>query len=526
MSDTYASAASSNLANPITAWLKNWQANQGKVIRAHDQAVQAKWLASLLLRLKDADLDASMECGKTKTSLREIAERLKSACYVNTPEPALDTLSQYGIDGKSVLNPAVLALGLHATVLYADPSFNWREVATILEVGFNFPSLHKDTCARFGFTWQEREQMRFALGEYKPLPWAGKLPVIENHFTHPSMEEKGLLAYTENSEKGERDVQKRIKPGRYLKEFYPNLAGAEIEQLQAKVISAEVQFTSDADEIEAIYVKGPGSCMAGTLGRPKGQHPTRGYAGGDLAVAYILNKDGKYAARSIVWPGKKVYYYAYGDCGRLHAALEALGYRQGGQYCFQGARMRKQPCKDQPGFVLMPAFDGHGCFRVDPQDEDFVIVDKSGPLACGGGVLKVPVSVTCGCGCGKKTSGPIEVHANGAHKPAQHWAPGCLKLAQGEGRIAICAHTGKQLPKECLTPVYWGNRREAVQVCLASRQTNCIKAANGRWYRTGAFRLIQLDSGEVWQVDDLQAAGTHVLVDGLWVSKEAAMQAA
>ncbi len=101
--------------------------------------------------------------------------------------------------------------------------------------------------------WQARERQRMQTGHYVDVPfanaigpaewWRGAIAVhslgdlraangprydhmynqaiachgrAQYHYAHVSMADKTKLAYTENSEKGQRDIQTQIKPGAYL----------------------------------------------------------------------------------------------------------------------------------------------------------------------------------------------------------------------------------------------------------------------------------------------------------------------
>ncbi len=294
-------------------------------------------------------------------------------------------------------------------------------------------------------TWQLREELRFASGHYKPLPWANKLKPIEGHYAHISVKDPNLVAYTESREKGERDIQAPMKPGRYLKQFYPDLSASEITALQALLGTAtDVKFATDPDEIEKIYSEGPTSCMAGPnagMGSQVSGHPARCYGGGDLAVAYLTNKKGQCNARSVVWPEKKLYYLVYGD-SRLTNRLQELGYRAGGSWCFQGAKLKRQPNTARPGSVLMACVDGHGIFSL--ADDEHLIIDRNGHLQWSGhGYMDVPTPVVCGCGCGKKgdpkTMGPVWPSKDNKE---QRWQVACRDAAYKAKTLAYCHASG------------------------------------------------------------------------------------
>jgi hypothetical protein len=147
---------------------------------------------------------------------------------------------------------------------------------------------------QFDLPWQTREQGRLLCGLYQPVPWADKLPAIAGHYVHLSTENSCLVAYTQDADRGAKDIQTSIKPGRYLTRFYPDLASHVIRDLQSGVHrSANLQFAVTPDEIERVYLDGPCSCMS----RPASSydshcHPVRVYGDSDLRLAYVTNDGG------------------------------------------------------------------------------------------------------------------------------------------------------------------------------------------------------------------------------------------
>lgn len=179
--------------------------------------------------------------------------------------------------------------------------------------------------------WCKREAERFKT-IYKDLPWykEGVLKPIENHYAHISNEDKSLIAFTENADKGARDIQTKIKPGKYLKKYYPNLSDATIRDLAMKIEKdgLNVFFAVTPDEIEDVYLKGPKSCMSEkATAYSSSMHPVRVYGNSDVQVAYLKNK-GDITARALVWPEKKHIGRIYGDAERLTTELAKLGYRR------------------------------------------------------------------------------------------------------------------------------------------------------------------------------------------------------
>ncbi|WP_176593391.1 hypothetical protein [Sphingobium sp. EM0848] len=203
--------------------------------------------------------------------------------------------------------------------------------------------------------WPIREKLRFADGTYSPTPWHDEpwyQARHDEHFCHISKEQAGKVAFTENAAKGQVDRQLVMSPGRYLNRFFSeHLDNSAIEgwcaRLSVLLQEDALKITQDADEIEDVYVGGPGSCMAHeACDFDSSCHPTRVYAGPDTALAYIgPREDAK--ARSVVWPSRKIYTTIYGDVSRLRLLLEEAGYIEGG---LNGARIRR--IEDGDGFVV------------------------------------------------------------------------------------------------------------------------------------------------------------------------------
>ena len=194
--------------------------------------------------------------------------------------------------------------------------------------------------------WEVREKLRFADGTYGPTPWHDE-PWYQakhaEHFCHISTEQAGKIAFTENSAKGQLDRQLVMSPGRYLRRYFSgHLDNEAIEgwcaRLSVQLQENALKITQDADEIEEVYVGGPGSCMSHDASDfDSFCHPARVYAGPDTALAYIGARDDA-RARSVVWPERKVYTSIYGDVSRLKLLLENAGFTKGS---LNGARIRR-----------------------------------------------------------------------------------------------------------------------------------------------------------------------------------------
>lgn len=202
--------------------------------------------------------------------------------------------------------------------------------------------------------WHNRERNRLSDGYYLPVAWADSLPAIVDHFIHQAKDDATMVAFTASAEHGHNDRQTRLRPGRYLARFYPNLPETDRQRwAEIAVKPAELQIATSADDIETIYRHAIGfqSCMGPDKHTRFTVHPTRAYGDSDLAVAYLGPMKGA-TARCIIWPDKKRFTRVYGLSAPLIAVLEAAGYVSSSNLI--GARLRAIPCDN--GY-LMPYLD-------------------------------------------------------------------------------------------------------------------------------------------------------------------------
>ncbi len=227
--------------------------------------------------------------------------------------------------------------------------------------------------------WIERERERiYSDGIALPV-WYGEAWFSDNwaiwqyHFPHVSKVDRTMLAYTESPEKGRRDIQTRVRPGRYLQRYFSGILTAKQIAMYAQwqtTGTRECAYTSERDyplafadtpdDIARVYVNGPQSCMDGRNFNDADSHPCRVYGAGDLAIAYLTERNtDRVKARSLVWPARKVVGRVYPtpycfsadgftseadsqDCANaLWNRLAALGYRQDNGTDFDGANLAK-----------------------------------------------------------------------------------------------------------------------------------------------------------------------------------------
>lgn len=250
-----------------------------------------------------------------------------------------------------------------------DIQYKLRENASYHLTSINGP---------FGRTivdWKYREAQRLQNGEYLPLPELG-IPFNPDHFIHRSIEkdQDDYVAYTPSDAYGLQNRQTRIRLGRYLKKYFPDMSDVQIVAVVDRFKAAlaresapfELKFTTDPDIINEIfetkmYANGSSceSCMYGKFYGWK-DRPYHVYADSpDVAVAYLVRMD-EIVARSVVSTKDNLWVRLYSiDAGEstlckvLREKLEAARYEHGD---LEGNRLTMLPKRN--GRVVLPYIDG------------------------------------------------------------------------------------------------------------------------------------------------------------------------
>lgn len=177
------------------------------------------------------------------------------------------------------------------------------------------------------YPWQVLVHAEYNSDNFDELIWNDTLPAIEGHYARLSKKFPGQVSYFESPERMAQARRLCVKPGRYLKRFYPDLDPDVIRAWAAKATNFySLKIAKTADEIVDVYTNGPTSCMSRTAEYYSGKvHPCVAYGDSDLAVAYISTGK-KVTARAVVWPDRKLAGRIYGDYDRLIPLLKQEGY--------------------------------------------------------------------------------------------------------------------------------------------------------------------------------------------------------
>lgn len=342
--------------------------------------------------------------------------------------------------------------------------------------------------------WRQRENMRFAKGTYKPVPWVSEAWFVgskadKDHYLHVSVDKPGMIAYTPSANSGQMDRQEQMTAGRYLhKYFEKQLTPDLIRQWAGRVYATSAQFklcfASTPEEIEMVYRIGPDTCMSKTDGAYKatalaGMLPAAVYGAGDLKIAYIA-KGGKAHARSVCWPEKKVYGRVYPeDAGaaqqELRNLLDNMGWRHYPRETFgmyDGAKLLKVPVdgnhlgisKYNAAF-LVPYLDHGRCVVPHEDGQHLKIADKPGLFARS--QYGYAYGYLCGCGAttnpeSGSTVGWLLVHPKDTIPPEEATSISCPKCAK-DNKAHECRSCRRRFAVELTQAV--GTTGDKVSVC-------------------------------------------------------------
>ena len=245
--------------------------------------------------------------------------------------------------------------------------------------------------------WMERERSRLVDGTYTPVPAWFQQYCKPEHYVHLAQGYSladGMIAFTENAEKGQQDIQLRLSVSRYLSRFHADdMSSQTISRIYQRFMGSSSDYTLTIEQTEEAFIYAYDrqrvtsesssfiSCMEKDFSYlPK--HPAAVYCTGSksdsLAIAYIKNPDTACAsyervlARAIVWPENKSFVRVYGRDETMRTALitmlEEAGFERTDD--FSGARLAR--IRYDNGKYVMPYIDGDAqC--VDEYDDHFEI---------------------------------------------------------------------------------------------------------------------------------------------------------
>ena len=181
------------------------------------------------------------------------------------------------------------------------------------------------------------------------------------------------IGYTQTLQKGRSELATKIKIGKFIQKFFPNLEPPIKERIQIahnaihknKLID-NFGIAKTAQEILEVYENGPSSCMA-QKGNERWErwgdweaYPVEVYAAGDIGVAFLKKSDKSgYSQRTLINLNERTYSKVYGS-GNLITILKSKGYEHNSQ-ALEDCKIQKIEHND--GQFIMPYIDGglHAC---------------------------------------------------------------------------------------------------------------------------------------------------------------------
>lgn len=308
-------------------------------------------------------------------------------------------------------------------------------------------------------SWQEREQWNFLAGHYK-LPvwhtepfWKAHADRHRDHYAHFSIEEPGMLAYTEDDKKGRANRQTRLKPGKYLQKFFGDVLSPKQVAFCAewfatgkkppREFNGDLKFAMTPDEIVASYKTGPKSCMSGG----QANNAVRVYGAGDLAIAYVYDHDrAKIISRCLCWPEKKVF-------GRI--------YPNAGNYSHDGFADQKEAEDARTDLLNRLKKEGYSSLAECPTGFNGakIIAEQVGSLKdC---QFRMPyidnnmrITFVRPKGAKDNSEAYFELNTSGPHNPQNTGGLICIPEAKIVKKIADCAH--------CAAEIFEGHQKYTV----------------------------------------------------------------
>lgn len=411
----------------------------------------------------------------------QVCTRLTAICPIRGTPNFLDLSERHHPVVLFDLNSVLFAIMRRLLLKETDAAFPWHDAAN------GYPQSQD----AFAIDWDIREQARLADGTYQPVPWAKDLPPIDGHYVHLSTKDPNQVAFTPSPDKGARDLQTSMRPGRYLTRFYDDLTNEQIRDFAAQIEkAAELKFATTADDIEDIYLRGPNSCMSkDPCDYESPCHPVSVYGDSDLQLAYINGSNGDPVARCLVWPEPKIHGRAYGDTGLIIRLLERAGYKAGS---FSGARIRRISAGRVRNIdrVVMPYIDNVGSFGLC-DDERFLVIGGEFIATMTDGIAALQ-EMTCCRHCDESIPAGRACYVDG-----EDWCEECFDHNSFESDFS-----NERFPDSASTDVvvaYRNGRRieENWAECEAQNNTTWCDATDA-FYKDDAFEFVTLKNGETW----------------------------
>ena len=251
-----------------------------------------------------------------------------------------------------------------------------------------------------------RDKLRVFVGYYTVLDMdaigCGTHRASQDGFLHISKQEGDLsVAFYADDEKHARDICTRMKMGKYLTKYHPELSNEQVKKFVAKFEylhgpAPTVHYGVSQEAFIKAIGSGPSeSCMA-TLTVRGHIHPAAVYASGDMTVAWLTDGS-RITARTIINNATKHYSRCYGDHAKLMPLLNDAGYEQSNG-ALVGCRLLRMDNEDGGGYIMPYVDAGIGSgggylyyMNIDAEHWELTSDNDYKPTYCGyefGGVTQ------------------------------------------------------------------------------------------------------------------------------------------
>jgi len=182
-------------------------------------------------------------------------------------------------------------------------------------------------------------------------------PTLPLHFAFLSRSSIGMVCLYENNKGYRKGVHSKMKIGKYLAKYFPELSNQQIIQYvnDAKLLQDIYTLEFRNDIAQAYQDSGIDSCMGySDTNYDSHCHPMEFFEGGNFQCALLLDDDNNCKARALVNNDLKVYPMIYGDSGLMKQYLDKAGYKHGS---FNGLSLPAL-WEDEGRCLVMPYIDG------------------------------------------------------------------------------------------------------------------------------------------------------------------------
>jgi len=342
--------------------------------------------------------------------------------------------------------------------------------------------------------WCEiRTEFRILRTEYEAIP--EEFPACPGLGVHISTKDRGMLAIYPDHRHILRDVPLKIKPGRYLKRYFPGMSDDEI-RVAAAMIGGEnyLTFHSTFEEMLEVYSELHeagivSSCMSADDWSDD-EHPLRVYHNSDVELAVLRNPINKALSRALYNKVTREFPMVYGNWEKMEVAMEAAGFTHGS---LDGARINYIEHPKHRGCLVMPYIDGHRALdrseynstsiRVD-YDCETVIIDDDGDIKC------------------DSTSGRVELR-----------------------ELSTCDCCNERFDEDDLIPVGMEGEERVCRSCLSNNYI-LVNHRHGYFYAHDSYLSDCICAGDEYYYDerDARAAGfVWADYDDEWISEDDAI---